>query len=931
MLTSTTSIVEIAIAPSNPNTLYVATNGSYVQCSTDGGASWAQSSNGLFGRCMYGCPSPATISEVAVDPTNASIAYAMPWRGQLFKTTNGGADWFATEDSAIWSSSSLVVAPSNPNVLYMNNDEYWFGNGTVLASTDGGQTWTNVGRPDGIVSDAGQLAISPTDPNTVYAVTSLGLYKTTTGGNTWAQVFAPGGPSPGLVAVALAGGSDIFAGSSASGFFRSIDGGANWAQSNSGISAANIVGLEVCRSNPSTIYAAEYATPLMKSMDAGGSWSFIGSVFSNQLMNSLACDPQNDSLLLTSTYPAGASSDITWKTTDGGATFQQVLSNYVVLDIAFNPHNPNLVNASTADSSGGYLYSSNAGDTWSVPDNTYKYPGQYAYHPTLPNVVFTTDGQYTGAAVGNSFISYSVDSGVTWNPLMFGQGGPTAIALDQTDPTTLYSSGFLASEGSVGVYKYQVSYSGSNIASLARIPGVFNTGLGSTDIRKLVYDPSSGYLYAATGNGVYRTNNQASSWNSINSGLPFLTVNEMAVSPDGKNVYAGTNGGIFVWSASPTVATATVVTSNTNPQTSGVSVTFTIGIAPASGSGIPTGTVSFFDGATQLALIELDGTGHASFTTSVLGVGTHTIITNYSGDAKYAPSSGSMNEQIVTLVPIKTTLISSPNPSVYGRAVTFTTNVTSSAGVPPNGETVTFMNGATALGTGTLSSGTASFTTSALPAGSYSITAVYSGDSNFSGSTSSTMTLTVNPASLTVTANNISQPVGTANPAFTASSSGFVNGDTVAVLNGSPAFSTTATASSPAGLYPITVSQGTLSAANYTFAFAGGTLSLVAQPTVKLTTTARLSGSAGDGYTAVITVNNTGNGAAANVQLTSASLGSVTGSPLPANLGTIASGGSATVTLTFPASAGSNGAAAEKYAGSYTGGTFSATIRAVLP
>ncbi|MFZ1086775.1 MAG: MBG domain-containing protein, partial [Terracidiphilus sp.] len=826
-------------------------------------------------------------------------------------------DWIATEDSAIWSSGSLVVAQSNPNVLYMNNDEYWFGNGTVLASTDGGQTWTNAGRPDGVASDAGQLAISPSDPNTVYAVTSLGLYKTTTGGNTWAKVFAPGGPSPGLVAVALSGGSDIFAGSSASGFYRSIDGGASWAQSNSGISAANVVGLEVCRSNPSTIYAAEYATPLMKSMDAGGTWSFVGSVFSNQLMNSVACDPQDDSLVLTSTYPAGAPGDIAWKTTDGGATFHQVLSNYAVLDIAFNPHNPNLVNASTADSSGGYLYSSDAGDTWSVPDNTYMYPGQYAYHPTLPNVVFTTDSQYTGASVGNAYISYSVDSGVTWNSSMSGQGNLTAIALDQTDPTILYSSGSIVSEGSVGIYKYQVSYSGSNIASLTRIPGVFNTGLGSTDIRKLVYDPSSGYLYAATGNGVYRTNNQASSWNSINSGLPFLAVNEIAVSPDGHDVYVGTNGGIFVWSASPTVATATVVTSNANPQTSGASVTFTIGVAPASGSGIPKGTVSFFDGATQLALIELDGTGHASFTTSVLGVGTHTIITNYSGDATYAPSSGSMNEQIVVLVPA-----AAPTFSLSGGSYTAAQTVSISDTTP--GATIYYAINGTPTASSTVYSGPITVSTSE------TISAIATA-TGYTTSAVASAAYSIIPV-LTVTANNISQVAGMANPAFTASYSGFVNGDTAAVLNGAPAFSTAATASSPAGLYPITVSQGTLSAGNYTFAFVNGTLSLVAAPTVTLTTTATLSGSASAGYTAAITVKNTGMGAADNVQLTTASLGSTTGSPLPANLGTIAAGGTATVTLNFPSSAGSNGAAvAEKYAGSYTGGTFSATIRAVLP
>jgi len=83
-----------------------------------------------------------------------------------------------------------------------------------------------------------------------------------------------------------------------------------------------------------------------------------------------------------------------------------------------------------------------------------------------------------------------------------------------------------------------------------------------------------------------------------------------------------------------------------------------------------------------------------------------------------------------------TTLSSSPNPSTYGQAVIFSAVVTSANGAPPDGETVSFMKGKTVLGTGTLKGGSASFTTSTLPVGTNSITAVYGGDMNFAGSTS---------------------------------------------------------------------------------------------------------------------------------------------------------------------------------------------------
>ncbi len=78
-----------------------------------------------------------------------------------------------------------------------------------------------------------------------------------------------------------------------------------------------------------------------------------------------------------------------------------------------------------------------------------------------------------------------------------------------------------------------------------------------------------------------------------------------------------------------------------------------------------------------------------------------------------------------------TTLTSSPNPSTYGQAVTFTAVVTSKAGVPPDGEAVYFMKGKTTLGTGKLSGGSAKFTTSKLKVGTTAVAAVYLSDANF--------------------------------------------------------------------------------------------------------------------------------------------------------------------------------------------------------
>ena len=87
-------------------------------------------------------------------------------------------------------------------------------------------------------------------------------------------------------------------------------------------------------------------------------------------------------------------------------------------------------------------------------------------------------------------------------------------------------------------------------------------------------------------------------------------------------------------------------------------------------------------------------------------------------------------------------------------------------------------------------------------------------------------TIVVNPATLTVTANPASMTYGDSLPTFTASYSGFVNGDSQGVLSGSPSLTTTATSTSPVGNYPINAAQGTLMAANYTFTFVSGTLTI---------------------------------------------------------------------------------------------------------
>ena len=127
--------------------------------------------------------------------------------------------------------------------------------------------------------------------------------------------------------------------------------------------------------------------------------------------------------------------------------------------------------------------------------------------------------------------------------------------------------------------------------------------------------------------------------------------------------------------------------------------------------------------------------------------------------------------------------------------------------------------------------GTTATPTSTVAGSPYSSTCSGAAAANYSF-TYSPGTVTVNKAILTVTANNASKGQGLANPSFTASYSGFVNGNTQSVLSGAPSLTTTATTSSPVGTYTITAAQGTLAAANYTFTFVDGSLTVNPIPTI---------------------------------------------------------------------------------------------------
>lgn len=293
--------------------------------------------------------------------------------------------------------------------------------------------------------------------------------------------------------------------------------------------------------------------------------------------------------------------------------------------------------------------------------------------------------------------------------------------------------------------------------SLTYTVTVTNTGTsgvtptGTVTLQDTVYSvPSPGVLSSTT--------------TTLGSNIPLVngiaTVTTSALTADQHFIAASySGGGGFSPGTSSLVqsvhahGSATALASSPNPSQPGQQVTFTATVTGVpGGSGTPTGMVTFQDGNTVLAQVPLNGGGIASFTTASLALGSHAVMALYASDTKFAASSGSATQSVQNLNATATTATSSPNPSVTGQSVTFTSTTISGAGVPAG--TVAFTEGATVWASNVAvdGSGHASFSTTALTAGSHAITATFTGAPGWANSSGNAAPQIVNVAGATTTA-----------------------------------------------------------------------------------------------------------------------------------------------------------------------------------
>jgi hypothetical protein len=373
---------------------------------------------------------------------------------------------------------------------------------------------------------------------------------------------------------------------------------------------------------------------------------------------------------------------------------------------------------------------------------------------------FDGDGKKDVASGAGNALLLGNGDGTFQTPITLGAFGPGIAAGDfnqdgKPDLAVANGSGVAILRNIAANFHYATTMAvtsslnpapgGQPVTLTATVTSAFNAGAMTGNVT--FYDGANalGTVAISNGKGMFTT-----------SSLPLGTRSITAA-------YAGESN--YLPSASPALletitssATTTTLSSSLNPSIFNQSVTFTATVT-SSGGGTPTGTVTFTDGPNVLAVVPLSGSGQAALTTSALGAGSHSIVASYSGDSANRASTSMALRQTVQMASTSLTLASNISPSAYNQAVTFTATLTPQFGGSATG-TVTIKDGANTLGTAAVSSNLATITVSSLALGTHSIIAAYSGDSNFTGTSSGTVSQVVTKASTTTAV------ASSLNPAF---------------------------------------------------------------------------------------------------------------------------------------------------------------------
>ena len=450
------------------------------------GAAFAQSPvridsdtiSGLGARNIGSAAMSGRIAAIdAVKENNRLTLFVGAASGGVWKSVNGGTTFKPVFDKQpVQSIGAVAIDRKNPKTIWVGTGEAWTRNSVsvgdgVYRSTDGGENWTNVGLKE--TERIVKIAIDPTDSNTVYVCApgklwsdseDRGVYKTTDAGKSWTKVLKGSNLSTGCGMLSLdaqnpktlyaslwdfrrkgwtfRSGGEGPSSPSASGLYKSTDGGATWNEikpdAANGLPAKpwGRVAVTVAPSNSNIVYAVVEAEPprnaLYRSDDGGKTWSLRDRsqdmVWRPFYFANLIVDPKNPDRI----YKPNLSLIVS---NDGGKTFSNINggTHGDHHDVWVNPDNTDHI--ITADD-GGIWYSYDAGDKWWKGENL---PISQFYHVSVD--MDTPYKVYGGLQDNSSWVGDSeYPGGITngrWEN-MYGGDGFWMFA-DPSDPNYIYA------------------------------------------------------------------------------------------------------------------------------------------------------------------------------------------------------------------------------------------------------------------------------------------------------------------------------------------------------------------------------------------------------------------------------------------------------------------------------------------------------------
>ncbi len=333
------------------------------------------------------------------------------------------------------------------------------------------------------------------------------------------------------------------------------------------------------------------------------------------------------------------------------------------------------------------------------------------------------------------------------------------------------------SQSIVATYSGNTNYTGSTSNTL--VEQVNNTAtatrLSSSSASSLAGKPVTLTALVTSSTGVptgsvsFTDGSTVLGVSALNQGVATLTTSGLSVTTHTiVATYTGDSNYLSSKSASlaEVVSLATTAVSLAGPAKADVATLVTWTGSLTSNGVTPTGTLTLLDGGTAVMSQNVSASGSFSFTSSTLSLGNHSISVSYAGDGNNSSSVSQSVPLVIQQAASVTSLASSANPSTLGQALTLTASVTS--GSPGIGGSISFLDGTALLGSVAIANGTASFTTSTLPFGVHSLTAVYSGDANHATSTSLAVSVQIVEAGAATLASSANPATSGTNVIFTA-------------------------------------------------------------------------------------------------------------------------------------------------------------------